>query len=123
MATCAAIVGARLPGDAGEDSADLLPALLGRQEGPVREATVMHSITGQFAVRQGRWKLVLCRGSGGWSLPEAKVPADAPPMQLYDMQKDPREQRNLYGEHPETVERLAALLDRYQRQGRSVPQR
>jgi arylsulfatase A-like enzyme len=121
MATAAALAGARLPNDAGEDSADLLPALLGRQAGPVREATVMHSITGQFAVRQGRWKLVACRGSGGWSLPDAKAPPDAPPMQLYDMQADPRERQNLYGEHPEVVERLAALLGRYQREGRSTP--
>lgn len=122
LATCAAIVGTDLPDDAGEDSADTLPLLLGG-DGPVREATVHHSIAGDFAIRQGPWKLVLCKGSGGWSLAEKAVPADAPPMQLYNMQDDPREQENLYDAHPEIVARLKGLLEKYQREGHSVPRR
>jgi len=123
LATCAAIVGERLPDDAGEDSYSILPALEGAAAQPIREATVHHSMSGQFAIRQGPWKLVLCKGSGGWSLPENKVPAGAPPMQLYNMQDDPREQKNLFAEKPDVVERLKGLLEKYQREGRSVPVR
>ena len=66
---------------------------------------------------------MLCKGSGGWSLAENAVPADAPPMQLYNMQDDPRERENLYTVHPEIVTRLKDLLEKYQREGRSVPRR
>ncbi len=40
LATCAEIVGAKLPDDSGEDSVSILPDLLGTAKGPVREATV-----------------------------------------------------------------------------------
>ena len=123
LATCAAIVGTELPDDAGEDSVDVLPLLEGDTDKPVREATVHHSIAGKFAIRQGPWKLVLCKGSGGWSLAEKAVPADAPPMQLYNVQDDPRERENLYAAHPEIVARLKDLLEKYRREGRSVPRR
>ncbi len=121
LATCAAIVGADLPDGAGPDSYNILPDLLGTAERPIREATVHHSIDGRFAIRQGRWKLILCRGSGGWSLPEAKVPKDAPAGQLYDMTADVSEQRNLYNDRPDDVARLTTLLDRYRRQDHSHP--
>lgn len=44
MSTCAAIVGAKLPYNAGEDSYNILPALLSKTGGkPIREAVVHHS--------------------------------------------------------------------------------
>ncbi len=121
LATCAAILGKRLPDTAGEDSYDILPLLRGATKEPVREATVHHSMTGEFAIRQGPWKLVLCRGSGGWSLKEKDVPADAPPAQLYHMGDDPGERKNLHDAHPDVVARLKSLLEKYQREGRSAP--
>jgi hypothetical protein len=39
MATCAEIVGAALPAEAGEDSVSMLPILRGTASGPVRETT------------------------------------------------------------------------------------
>src|SRR5262249_27302358 len=69
MATCAEVLDVKLPDDAGEDSVSILPALLGTAKGPLREAVVHHSIDGSFAIRQGKWKLELCPGSGGWSRP------------------------------------------------------
>ncbi len=120
MATIAGICDVDLPEDAGEDSCDILPYLLGDQERTIREATVHHSISGEFAIRQDRWKLVTCRGSGGWSLKEDEVPADAPPMQLYDMAADPGEQSNLYHENPGVVEELLDMLNRYRSGDRST---
>ena len=121
LATCAAIVGAEVPLHAGQDSVSILPDLLATAGRPVREATIHHSIDGAFAVRQGPWKLILCRGSGGWSLRENKVPKDAPAGQLYNLSDDVRETRNLYNSRPEVVKRLTQLLHKYQEQGHSRP--
>ncbi len=123
MATAAAIVGLDVPDGAGEDSYNVLPALLGeRRDEPIREATVHHSGAGMFAIRQGRWKLVLGRGSGGISSPRwFTPPADQPQGQLYDLVEDPSEQANLWAQQPQVVGRLTKLLDRYRKDGRSRP--
>jgi arylsulfatase A-like enzyme len=123
MATCAAIVGAKLPDNAGEDSVSLLPALLGTATAPLREAVVHHSISGHFAIRQDKWKLELCAGSGGWSSP--KEPAarkqGLPRVQLYDMTQDISERANQQAAQPEVVARLTKLLEKYVADGRSTP--
>jgi arylsulfatase A len=101
----------------------ILPALLGKADKPLREAVVHHSVNGSFAIRQGKWKLELCPGSGGWSFPApgrddaSKLPA----VQLYDLSADVGEKTNLQEKHPEVVERLTKLLERYVAQGRSTP--
>jgi arylsulfatase A len=43
------------------------------------------------------------------------------PGELYDLRDDLAERRNLYGEKPEVVRRLKALLDKYKAEGRSTP--
>jgi arylsulfatase A-like enzyme len=123
LATCAELLGDRLPGGAGEDSVSILPALLGHDKGPLREAVVHHSVDGKFAIRQGPWKLELCPGSGGWSKPTDPQAADEglPAVQLYDMTRDAGEQRNLHKAHPKIVQRLTRLLELYVADGRSTP--
>ena len=123
MATFASVAGQTLSDDAGEDSYDLTPVLLGEPlEGPIREATVHHSVNGIFAIRQGSWKLIEGLGSGGFTQPVSVEPGPGDPLgQLYHLGDDPGETNNLYAEHPEVVERLSALLDRYQEQGYSRP--
>ena len=95
MATCAEIVGVKLPAAAGEDSVSLLPVLLATARRPIREAVVHHSVNGSFAIRQGRWKLELCPDSGGWSDPKPGSAAaqKLPPIQLYDMTAERRRAR------------------------------
>jgi len=123
MATCAALLGERLPANAGEDSYNILPALQNKVcLGVAREAVVHHSGNGVFAIRQGKWKLVTHLGSGGWTSPKSQKPEPGGPKgQLYDMSQDISERRNLWLEHPEVVERLTALLERYKSEGRSAP--
>ena len=123
MATCADILGAKLPDNAGEDSVSILPALLGTATRPLREAVVHHSINGSFAVRQGRWKLEFCPDSGGWSVPVPGSPAacNLPPLQLYDMAEDLGERGNVYRAHPDIVARLAKIMRTYIAAGRSTP--
>jgi len=122
MATCADILGLPLPDDAGEDSFSILPLLKGGHRA-VRESVVHHSINGKFALRRGRWKLVLCKGSGGWSQPtdEAAGNQSLPDLQLYDMESDPGERTNLHAAHPEVVDELVGLLSRLVAAGRSTP--
>lgn len=123
MSTCAELLGAKLPDNAGEDSVSILPVLLGQTVKPIREAVVHHSINGSFAIRHGKWKLELCPGSGGWS-PPRPTSAEAkrlPPVQLYDMMADVGERVNVYQEHPEIVARLTKLLEKYIADGRSTP--
>jgi arylsulfatase A-like enzyme len=123
MATAADIAGIRLPDDAAEDSVSNLPVWQGRQlVRPLREAIVHHSINGSFSIRQGKWKLEMCPGSGGWSEPKpGQEAADAPPVQLYDLTEDIGERRNVYAAHPDIVEHLTQLLTRYIVEGRSTP--
>lgn len=138
MATCAEILDAHMPVNAGEDSVSLLPALNATgfqsvepddrvsqrsakprnddQDAPRTRAVVHHSIEGKFAIRQGQWKLCLCAGSGGWS----KGGGTESP-QLYDMMADPGESKNQAVAMPEVVARLTELLERYVANGRSTP--
>ena len=121
MATCAAIVGEELPDNAGEDSYNILPALLGKKlDKPIREATVHHSSRGMFSIRQGKWKLVLGRGSGGFSEPKHIEPKPGEPKgQLYNLQEDIAEENNLWIGRPDVVQRLTELLEKYKKQGHS----
>lgn len=123
MATAADINGISLPDNAGEDSVSMLPNLLGTATGPVREATVHHSVNGSFSIRQGKWKLVLCPGSGGWSRPRpgSQEAEQLPPVQLYDLSRDIGETMNVQDRYPEVVERLTNLLQGYVDGGRSTP--
>jgi arylsulfatase A-like enzyme len=122
MATAAELNGYKLPDTAGEDSVSILPALKGETDKPLREAIVHHSITGAFSIRQANWKLELCPGSAGWSDPRpGKEESDAPRIQLYDLGDDIGEQNNVQAQHPDIVEKLTKLLEKYVADGRSTP--
>lgn len=131
MATCAAITGAVLPGNAAEDSFNILPVLLGKDDGkPVREYTLHQTISLALAIRQGPWKYLDHRGSGGNGYDKGEMqrfalPDTAPeaPGQLYNLATDPGETTNLYFKEPETVKKLKALLDATKAAGRSAPRR
>ncbi len=128
MATCAAVCGATLPADAAMDSCSLLPVLLhGDGAKPERDYTLQQAFA-VFSIRQGPWKYLDHRGSGGnnYARPELtplSLPDTAPdaPGQLYNLADDPGETINLYFKHPEVVRKLKSLLETSKVQGRSVP--
>ncbi len=129
MATVAGIVGADLPANAAEDSFNMLPALLGQDHDPIRPYLLQQASKGEHAlsIRRGQWKYLDHMASGGnryndsaelkpYILPEADPDA---PGQLYDLQTDPGETKNLFSKHPEIVKELKALLEQSKASGRS----
>ena len=131
LATCAAITGTTLPDNAAEDSFNLLPVLLGKDGGrPVRDYTLHQTISLALAIRQGPWKYLDHRGSGGngydkgelqrFALPDA---APTAPGQLYHLATDPGETNNLYFKEPEMMAKLKSLLESSKASGRSAPRR
>jgi len=114
LATCAAITGAKLPEGAGEDSRNILPAILGEKtDNKLREYAVHHSLWGMFAIRKGDWKLIEQRGSGGFTRPRVidSEKEGGPVGQLYNLKEDPSETKNLWNEEPELVKELSQLLN------------
>jgi len=127
MATLAAVLEVKLPKDAGEDSYNILPALLGETlSHPIREATVHHSDSGKFAIRQGSWVFIDAKTGGDrkepdWFKQERGYQDDDLPGALYDLSHDADEHHNLYAEQPAKVKALKALLEKYKTDGRSAP--
>ena len=122
MATVAEITGKTLPENAAEDSVSFLPAFDNNPIVTSRKGVVHHSISGHFGYREGKWKLLLARGSGGWSSPKEKEArkTKAPIAQLYDLENDPGEASNLYVSYPEVANRLLKQLKSDIESGRSV---
>ena len=121
LATCAELIDETLPDSAGEDSVSWLPLFEGKDE-PVRSHAVNHSIQGKFAIRDGRWKLVLCPGSGGWSKNDAEASEEGLPLvQLYDLESDPGETCNLEKQDRKRVREMLRRLETIVADGRSTP--
>ena len=127
MATAAEITGFKLPPNTAEDSISFLPALKGR-DNHARKSVIHHSSSGHFAIRQGKYKLIMCPGSGGWSKPitdnalwKQLEKEGKPTVQLYDMTKDIGEQKNLAASMPEKVRSMLALLTQQVSDGRTTP--
>jgi arylsulfatase A len=111
LPTIAALAGGKLP-EAKIDGADISPILLGKPDATnPHEALFYYSNGNLNAVRSGRWKFKVQTTLqdeteyGKYDQPDAKVPPA-----LYDLERDPSEQKNVIKDHPQIVERLKALL-------------
>lgn len=99
-ATCAELLGLQAPPT---DGLSFLPALLGRAEEQRAHDFLYWEFAaggGQQAARVGRWKGVRVSLNEN---PQA-------PIELYDLDADPHETRDLASEHPEIVARMAATM-------------
>jgi arylsulfatase A-like enzyme len=131
LSTVADLLGARLPENAAEDSVSILPALRGRQgDTPLREATVHHGSRGHLAIRKGDWVLIdapsgqengFRAGEPEWFKRQRGYEPHQHPGELFNLREDLIQRHNRYGERPEIVRELAALLQKYIRDGRSTP--
>jgi arylsulfatase A-like enzyme len=119
FATIAAVVGKSLPSDeeGAEDSFNVLPALLGQSlSGPLRPSMIVHSVDGNFAIREGPWKYI--EGKASPTAHRVLRPEELG-AQLYNLRNDPAEQKNLVDVHPTVANRLANLLDVHRDRGHS----
>ena len=131
MATVAAIIGAKLPENAAEDSFNMLPAWLNEDTAPIRPYLLQQAFNGQrtLSIRRGSWKYLAHTGSGGNrydnnpGLKPFFLPDTAPdaPGQLYNLETDPGERTNLANERPEIAAELNGLLEHSKAAGRSRP--
>jgi len=114
LATFAEMLGKKLPTDAGEDSVSFYPVLTG---GTIERAPIIHhSASGQFAIREGPWKLIVNAGSSGKRRKTGKSAKDASDQalrfELYNLESDPSESSNVVDAHADRAKAMAATLER-----------
>lgn len=109
FATCVEVTGGELTTSGAEDSISFLPAAIGGSNLPQRLPLVSHSNHGEFACREGDWKIVF-RNQGVLERSRGKSRI----VELYDLGADAGETTDLAASHPEKVQqmskRLAALI-------------
>ena len=114
-ATLATLLGTALPVDAAEDSFSFLPSLRGQTPEPRPAGIVSHSRDGEFAYREGDWKLVLRK-------PEPRLDdsrGQAAIAELYHLGQSEAEVQNLATEYPERVRELRQRLQHIVQAGSS----
>ena len=119
FATVAAVVGESLPPaeEVAEDSFNVLPAFLGQSASrPLRPSMIVHSVDGNFAIREGPWKYI--EGVASPTVRRVSRPQELG-RQLLNLRDDPAEQENRMGAYPRIAERLARLLETHRSQGYS----
>jgi arylsulfatase A len=109
MATLAEIWGVKLPDNAGEDSFSMLPLLKGSDE-PIRPHGINTACNGIPSFRRGPWKLIL-----------APDPAAKTDVQLYNLDTDLGETKNIAAEHAPLVAELRDQFEKTIVAGRSNP--
>jgi arylsulfatase A-like enzyme len=75
-----------------------------------RPPVIHHSAGGMFAIRQGKWKLVLGNGSGGRQAPKGKPFAE--PYHLFDLSQDLAEQHNVVSDNTDVRDQLVTEFER-----------
>ncbi len=99
LATLAEVVGTQLAPGQAEDSVSFLPHLQAAAEPGSARAPLIHHGRNQYAIRDGRWKLIFSKN------PEDRR-APGPALELFDLEQDPGEMRNILGQHAQIAEEL-----------------
>ncbi len=122
FATIADLLIDDIPDASAEDSVSFLSAFHDQPLVTDRNGLIHSSISGHFGYRMGHWKLLLSRGSGGWTAPKenAAKQQKLPAYQLYNMANDPNESQNLGSEQREIAHHLYTLLRADIERGRST---
>ena len=117
LATCAEVVKANAPSNGAEDSLSFLPALLQKNQKQGRTRMVNHSNHGEFAYRDGSWKLVFRMNK-----PNLEKSRGLPTVaELYNLKTDIAEKNNLAEKHPQIVQRMTDQLKKLIAVGTSRP--
>jgi arylsulfatase A-like enzyme len=110
FATCAQLFGQPLPDQAAEDSFSFLGAALGKSSEsgvfPRRRQIVHHSVDGEFAYREGDWKLVFKMAAPNREASRGKPAV----VRLFNLKDDIGERHNVANEQRELVKLLRGKL-------------
>ena len=115
LATCAGLLNTSIPFQAGRDSFDLSPVMLGKETEKPRAEVILQTNDGTLAFRQGSWKLHFLEPTV-WQGEEPWLSANC---ELYQLLTDPREERDLAAEQNERVKKMTERLMSLLRAGRS----
>lgn len=117
-ATVADVLGEQLPApDVGApDSISFRPLLRNPSAAAPRDSMILHNAKGVFAIRQGPWKYIEGNPFGRVSAAQRKNNPEYH-AQLYHLQDDPAETRDLLEQFPDQAHRLAALLEKHRGEG------
>jgi arylsulfatase A-like enzyme len=113
LPTCAKLAGGSAPTDRIIDGKDIFP-LMSAQSGAKTPHEAFYYYFGNElqAVRSGPWKLRLENSLANEDIYRRfKNPDAVIPEALYNLSTDPGEQKSVYKDHPDVVERLRALAD------------
>lgn len=116
MGTCAQLTGIELQEGEGEDSVSMLPLLQGKIDIPVRDYAIHHSMRGNFAVRKKNWVFINATSGDDneepeWFKKERGYTPHNCPGELFNLDEDLAERKNLYNDYPEIVQELSQLLN------------
>jgi arylsulfatase A-like enzyme len=108
LPTFAKLAGTSEPSDRPIDGNDIRPLILGEKgaKSP-HKAFFYYRVSQLQAVRSGKWKLHLARTQPGRK--KKKQPAKRQPVQLYDLDADIGETKNVAAAHADVVKRLLEL--------------
>jgi len=107
LATFAELLGVKLSDTTGQDSQSFASVLVNPNADYDRLPLINHGFAGQFAITEGRWKLIFQFGQSG--------------TELYDLVSDPAEKNNIANEHLAHVERLKKKATDIVLNGRTTP--
>ena len=135
LATFAALTDQKLENQ--RDSINMLPALLDTPLSPIRtEMFITPNKPTHMAYRKGKWMYIPAKSDGGFrgskpgqhawggaavaplvgtpnsDIVNGKLRKDSPPAQLYDLEADVNQTKNLYRKYPKIVGEMAAILDK-----------
>lgn len=117
FATCAELIGKDLPATGAEDSLSFLAAALDQSAHAARTSVVNHSNHGEFAYREGPWKLAFTMS--GRNLEQSRGKPTIP--ELYRLDQDIAEANDLASQHPEIVQRMTKAFRKLITDGASRP--
>jgi arylsulfatase A len=119
----AALTDQKLTSDGYLDSFDVIGAMLGDKDAKGRDHLVQqdNGNNGTLALRSGNWKLHRYGKNFARNVVVEKQLANTKvqKLQLFNLEKDPSEKKNVIAEHPEVAERLKKQLDDIVQSGRS----